>query len=93
MKQLQVSPLTGLQMGKKNMFFVIPEMPSKTIVMVLKKKLPDPFKDAVPLVDQDVMNIYANLYPHTFYELGEPYIFLTRDRLKGTERGSVRKRG
>ena len=29
--------------GKKNMFFVIPEMPSKTFLMVLKK-LPDHLK-------------------------------------------------
>ena len=30
------------KMEEKNMFFVIPEMPSKTFVMVLKK-LPDQF--------------------------------------------------
>ena len=40
--KIKVSPLTGLQMEKKNMFFVIPEMPSKTFVIVLKK-LPDHF--------------------------------------------------
>ena len=32
-------------MGKKIMFFVIPEMPSKTFVMLYKKKLPDHFKE------------------------------------------------
>ena len=30
--KIKVSPLTGLQM-EKNMFFVIPDMPSKTFVM------------------------------------------------------------
>ena len=30
--KIKVSPLTGLQM-EKNMFFVIPEMPSKTFVL------------------------------------------------------------
>ena len=40
--KIKVYPLTSLQM-EKNMFFVIPEMPSKTFVMVLKK-LPDHFK-------------------------------------------------
>ena len=39
----KVSPPKGLQMEKKIMFFVIPEMPSKTFVM-LYKKLPDHFK-------------------------------------------------
>ena len=34
---IPITPLTGLQIEKKNMFFVIPEMPSKTFVMVLKK--------------------------------------------------------
>jgi len=33
---MKVSPLTGLQM-EKDYVFVIPEMPSKTFVMVLKK--------------------------------------------------------
>ena len=33
-------------MEKKNIFFIIPKMPSKIFVMVLKK-LPDPFKDNV----------------------------------------------
>ena len=33
--------------GKKSMFFVIPEMPSKTFVMFLKK-LPDHFKVEEP---------------------------------------------
>ena len=32
---------------KRNMFFVIPEMPSKTFVMGLKK-LTDHFKDPIP---------------------------------------------
>ena len=40
--KIKVSPLTGLQM-EKNIFFLIPEMPSKTFVMVFKK-LPDHFK-------------------------------------------------
>ena len=40
--KIKVSPLTGLQM-EKNMFFVMPEMPSKTFVM-LYKKLSDNFK-------------------------------------------------
>ena len=39
---------------KKNMFFVIPEMPSKTFVMVLKK-LPDHFKASV-IILKDVFN-------------------------------------
>ena len=42
--KIKVSSLTGLQMENKIMFFVIPEMPSKTFVMVLKK-LPDHFKE------------------------------------------------
>ena len=41
--KIKISLLTGLQMGKK-MFFVIPEMPSKTFFL-LYKKLPDHFKD------------------------------------------------
>ena len=40
--KFKVSPLTRLQM-EKNMFFVIPEMSSKTFAMLLKK-LPDHFK-------------------------------------------------
>ena len=32
--QKKVSPLKGLQMEKKNMYLVIPEMPSKTFVML-----------------------------------------------------------
>ena len=42
--KIKVSPLTDLQM-EKIMFFVIPEMPSKTFGMLLKK-LPDHFKFA-----------------------------------------------
>ena len=38
-KKNKVSPLTGLQVGEKIMFFVIPEMPSKTFVMVKKNFL------------------------------------------------------
>ena len=36
--KIKVSPLTDLQM-EKIMFFVIPEMPSKTFVMLLKNFL------------------------------------------------------
>ena len=39
--KIKVSPLTGKK-KKKNIFFVIPEMPSKTFVMVFKK-IPDHF--------------------------------------------------
>jgi len=38
---------------------------TETLIDILEED-----KKRVPLVDQDVMNIYANLYPHTFYELG-----------------------
>ena len=38
---------------KKNMFFIIPEMPSKTFVMV-KKKLPDYFKTCFSMFDDTI---------------------------------------
>ena len=41
--KIKVSPRTSLQM-EKIMYLVIPEMPSKTFVM-LYKKLPDHFND------------------------------------------------
>ena len=63
--KIKVSPLTGLQMEKK-MLFGIPEMPSKTFVM-LDKKLPDHFNN----------NIHRGLSIHIWWwERGifSPYI-------------------
>ena len=40
----------------------------------------------MPLADQDVLNIYANLYPHTFHELGKLYVILRLSIFRGLEK-------
>ena len=50
---------------EKNMFFVIPKMPSKTFVMVLKK-LPDHFKNNSALSTADTLDPSAPELPCSY---------------------------
>ena len=60
---------------EKNMYFVIPEIPSKTFVM-LKKKLPDHFKKPIVGARDPVQECLDPVLIHTLQnESGTRFIF------------------